>query len=235
MRTKTETISQDKEEYLKKLPYWQYLSQEEKKAALRHAFLYEYKKGSVVRSFGGECLGMLMVLRGEIRTYILSEEGREITLFRMHAGERCVLSASCVIEQITFDTQMVAEQDTSVLVLGANAFARLSKENIYVRCDMYEQLTARFSSVMWTMQQILFMGFDRRLAAFLLSEFERTGRKEIKMSHEKIAQHTSSAREVVARMLKRFAAEGMLEYRRGAVLLKDTDALAETAGVDRRS
>ena len=233
MRAKAETVLQDKEEYLKKLPYWQYLSQDEKRLALRHAFLYEYKKGSVVRSFGGECLGMLTVIRGEIRTYILSEEGREITLFRMHAGERCVLSASCVIDRITFDTQMVAEEDTFVLVLGANAFAKLAEENVYVRCDMYEQLTERFSSVMWTMQQILFMGFDRRLAAFLLSECERTGKKEIRMSHEKIAQHTSSAREVVARMLKRFASEGMLEYRRGAVLLKDMDALAETAGVGR--
>ena len=71
---------------------------------------------------------MLFVLSGEIRTYLLSEEGREVTLFRLYPGELCVLSASCVISQITFDTQMTAGMDTEVLIIPANVIAALKEQ-----------------------------------------------------------------------------------------------------------
>ena len=101
----------------------------------------------------------------------------------------------------------------------------LAQQNIYARCFLYELATARFSAVMWSMQQVLFARFDRRLATFLLNEYERTGNAEIRMTHEQIAQHVSSAREVVARMLKRFASDGLVEMRRGAIRLSDPDGL----------
>ena len=142
---------------------------------------------------------MLFVLSGEIRTYLLSEEGREVTLFRLYPGELCVLSASCVISQITFDTQMTAGMDTDVLIIPANVIAALKEKNLYVRCFLYELATKRFSDVMWAMQQIMFKGLDRRLAEFLLAEAERTGSDTIRMTHEQLAQHISSAREAVAR------------------------------------
>ena len=75
------------------------------------------------------------------------------------------------------------------------------------------------------MQQILFERFDRRLAGFLLEEYARTGSREILMTHEQIAAQVSSAREVVARTLKRFSADGLVEMKRGKLLLKDPNAL----------
>ena len=129
---------------------------------------------------------MLFVLSGEIRTYLLSEEGREVTLFRLYPGELCVLSASCVISQITFDTQMTAGMDTDVLIIPANVIAALKEKNLYVRCFLYELATKRFSDVMWAMQQIMFKGLDRRLAEFLLAEAERTGSDTIRMTHEQL-------------------------------------------------
>ena len=161
-----------------------------------------YEKGTLIHDGGSECLGLLLVLSGEIRTYLLSDEGREVTLFRLYAGDLCVLSASCVISQITFDTQMTAQRDTEVLIIPANIVAMLKEQNLAVRCCLYELATARFSDVMWAMQQLLFKGLDRRLAGFLLSEAERTGSDTIRMTHEQIAQHISSAREAVARMLR---------------------------------
>lgn len=216
-----------KEEYLKSLPFWERLSEEERILAANSSSITEYKKGSIIPGGGSGCAGMLLMISGEIRAYLLSEEGREITLFRLYTNDTCVLSASCVISQITFDTHMTAERDSAVLTIGSSVFSKLAEQNIYVRCFMYELLTSRFSSVMWTMQQILFKGFDRRLASFLVSEYERTGLKQIKMTHEQIAQHISSAREVVARMLKRFAADGLVESRRGCITLKDIDKLKE--------
>ena len=168
---------------------------------------------------------MLFILSGEIRTYILSDEGREITLFRLYPNDLCVLSASCVISQISFDTQMTARQDTEVLIIPPNITALLKEQNISVRCFLYEQATERFSEVMWAMQQILFKGLDQRLAAFLVEECERTNSNTVRMTHEQIARNISSAREAVARMLKQFTQDGLVELKRGEIIIKDTDGL----------
>jgi CRP/FNR family transcriptional regulator len=210
---------------LPKLPYWDQLNVQQKDYISDNTTVRHYKKGSVLHSDGDSCLGMLYIIKGQIRIYLLSEEGREVTLLRLETGDPCVLSASCVISQITFDVQMVVEQDCDLLVVNSAAFRHLTNENLYVKCFMYELTAERFSTVMWAMQQILFAKFDRRLAAFLLKEYDKTGDCEIRMTHEQIAVQVSSAREVVARMLKRFAADGLVELKRGAILLKDVEQL----------
>ena len=177
----------DMERTLTQLPFWSSLTEHEMETLRRSAFVRHYEKGAFVHSSDTECLGMLFVLSGEIRTYLLSEEGREVTLFRLYPGELCVLSASCVISQITFDTQMTAGSDTDVLIIPANVIAALKEQNLHVRCFLYELATKRFSDVMWAMQQIMFKGLDRRLAEFLLAEAERTGSDTIRMTHEQIA------------------------------------------------
>ena len=170
------------------LPFWSSLTERERETVQRSAVTRRYEKGALIHDGGSECLGLVLVLSGEIRTYLLSDEGREVTLFRLYAGDLCVLSASCVISQITFDTQMTAQRDTEVLIIPANIVAMLKEQNLAVRCCLYELATARFSDVMWAMQQLLFKGLDRRLAGFLLSEAERTGSDTIRMTHEQIAQ-----------------------------------------------
>ena len=157
----------------------------------RSAVTRRYEKGALIHDGGSECLGMLLVLSGEIRTYILSDEGREVTLYRLYPDDLCVLSASCVISQITFDTQVCAQRETEVLIIPASIVAALREQNLLVRCFLYELATQRFSDVMWAMQQILFKSLDRRLATFLLAEAERTGSSTIRMTHEQIAQHIS--------------------------------------------
>lgn len=211
--------------HLARLPYWADLSAAEREAVAQHAVVRHYPKGSIIHSGGSACLGMILVLSGKLRTYLLSEEGREITLFRLEAGDPCVLSAACVVSQLTFETQMEAEADCELLIVGAAVFKKLTEENIHVRCFLYELATARFSTVMWTMQRILFEKVDRRLAAYLLAESEKTGSLTLHVTHEEIARQISSAREVVARMLKRFSADGLVELRRGAVRLTDVPAL----------
>ena len=218
-------VAEDSVDCLKRLPYWGNLTEKEKLQIRDHAVIQNFAKGQLIHGCGNYCLGMILVLKGTVRTYILSEEGREVTLFRLYQNDSCVLSADCVIFQVTFETQMTAEEDTQLLVIPSGFFGKLTEQNIYVRCFMYEILTERFSAVMWSMQKILFEGYDRRLASFLVGEYERTGTPTIKMTHEQIAQNTSSAREVVARMLKRFSADGLVEMRRGEILLKDLDGL----------
>ena len=213
------------ENILTKLPFWTSLTEQEKEILRKSAVIRRYEKGSFIHSSDRDCLGMLFILSGEIRTYILSDEGREITLFRLYPNDLCVLSASCVISQISFDTQMTARQDTEVLIIPPNITALLKEQNISVRCFLYEQATERFSEVMWAMQQILFKGLDQRLAAFLVEECERTNSNTVRMTHEQIARNISSAREAVARMLKQFAQDGLVELKRGEIIIKDTDGL----------
>lgn len=213
------------EKILSDLPFWSSLSEDEKERVRQRTFVNNYGKGTIINNSNNECLGMLLILSGEIRTYLLSEEGREVTLFRLYAGDLCVLSASCVISQINFETQMIARQNTKVLIIPVDVIAALREKNIHVRCFLYELATKRFSDVMWAMQQILFKGLDRRLAGFLLVEAERTDSNVIHMTHEQIAQHISSAREAVARMFKHFAEDGLVDIKRGAITLLDIDGL----------
>ena len=211
---------------LERLPYWAALSEAERGEAARGAVLRPYERGALIHGGGAECLGMALVLSGLARAYVLSGEGREVTLFRIAEGGGCVLSASCVISEINFDTFLGAERDTRLLIVPSGVFGRLAESNLRVKLWMYEQAASRFSDVMWSMQNLLFNRFDRRLADFLLEEYARGGSREIRMTHEQLAQNTSSAREVVARMLKRFASDGLVDVsKRGAVRLTDIEGL----------
>lgn len=213
------------ESVLERLPFWKLLTDSEKELVQQNAVIRLYKKGTRVYSSERECLGMLFVMQGEMRTYLLSEEGREVTLFRIYPNDLCVLSASCVISQISFDTQMSAQKDTEALMIPPNIMLLLKEKNLSVRCFLYELATKRFSDVMWAMQQILFKRLDQRLALFLMQESQRLGTDTIHMTHEQIAQQISSAREAVARMLKQFSEDGLVELKRGAIRLLDQKGL----------
>ena len=219
------TAATKMESVLERLPFWKLLTDSEKELVRQNAVIRLYKKGTPVYSSERECLGMLFVMQGEMRTYLLSEEGREVTLFRIYPNDLCVLSASCVISQISFDTQMSAQKDTEALIIPPNIVLFLKEKNLSVRCFLYELATKRFSDVMWAMQQILFKRLDQRLALFLLQESQRLGTDTIHMTHEQIAQQISSAREAVARMLKQFSEDGLVELKRGAIRLLDQKGL----------
>ena len=207
----------EKEQRIKELPFWNSLTAQQKDILRRSALTRKYPKGSYIYSGDKDCLGLLYLTSGEIRTYLLSDEGREVTLFRLYPTELCVLATSCVISQISFETHMTAQKDTEVLIIPAGMVSILKEQNIYVRCFLYELATQRFSDVMWSMQQILFQGLDRRLANFLLAEQARVGSDTIRMTHEQIALHISSAREAVARILKQFS-EALAQHKQNGKL-----------------
>ena len=202
------------------LPFWEHLSPQEQELVMQNITTVHYQKGERVHSGDDDCLGMLILKSGRLCAYLLSEEGREVTLFRLSAGETCIFSASCVISQITFDVLISAEEDTEALLFSLPVFSQLKRENIYVENFSLQLAVERFSDVMWAMQQLLFLGMDQRLA-----EASKTGTPVLKITHEKIAKHTGSAREVVTRMLKRFAEDGLVSLARGTVRLENVDGL----------
>lgn len=212
-----------------KLPFWSKLSEKEKTIARHGLTQHSYEKGVYILGFSDACLGMVYIRKGSIRVYITSEEGREVTLFHISEGECCVFSSACAIGGITLDVQMIAESEVELSAVHAGTVAKLMESNLHFKCFIYELATARYSTVVWVMQQILFAHFDERMARFLLSVYEKTGDKTIRMTQEAMAQEVNSAREVVARMLRRFAFDGWIELKRGAVVLKDMDALKNFA------
>ncbi len=211
------------------LSFFPHLSSAEKNLLLQNTAAVSYKKGSSIHRADYKCLGLLLVKSGSLRVYIMSEDGREITLYRIYPGELCILSASCVLSSITFDVYIDAVEDSQVLQVSSSVISLLMHDNIYVEAFANRAAAERFSDVMWAMQQILFMSFDRRLAIFLLDESASLGTDRLPLTHEQIAKLMGSAREVVTRMLKYFSQEGYVALSRGCVALLDKKALRKLA------
>lgn len=221
-------IKEEELRYIKsRLDFWDKLSESEINLLENNIANVSYKKGFNLHGTDNECLGVLLIKKGELRVYILSEDGREITLYRLLPGDVCVLSASCVINSITFDVHIDAECDTDVYLINIGAFSKLCNQNVYVENFAYKNTNERFSDVMWAMEQILFMSFDKRLAIFLLDEITKTNSNDLHLTQEQIAKYIGSAREVVSRMLKVFQSEGILEQSRGSIHIVDREKLRE--------
>lgn len=210
---------------LSKIPFWANLSSEEKAIVSQRAITKRFNKNQLVSSNSSACLGIILILSGGIRVSLISDEGREVTLYRAHANEFCVSTAFCVIQQLTFDAIVTAEEDTTVLVIPSSVCARLMDSNIHVRAFVFESSTKRYSQTIWAIQQMLFKRFDQRLASYLILAYEQNRSDELKKTQEEIARDVNSAREVVARMLKDFAAKGLVEIKRGKILLRNIEGL----------
>ena len=208
-----------------KFPFYGNLSDEQKCELKKNSSVFRFAKGEHIHSANDDCLGIVYLLRGQIRVYMISEDGREITLYRLFENDVCALTASCVLDAVTFDVFIDAEEDCELLAAGAAFFRRLKSENIYVEAFIYKIATQRFSDVMWAMQQILFMGMDKRLAIFLSDEISRSGENFVKLTHEQIARYIGSAREVVSRMLKYFESEKIVELSRKEIRIIDKKKL----------
>ena len=212
--------------YKETFPFWENLSDTDKEYLCRNSQSVNYSKGTTIHDNTG-CSGVFIVRSGCLRIYIMSEDGKDITLYRLHTGGMCMLSASCVLQAITFDVFIDAEEDSECFVVNGNAYNTLAEQHPYIKIFSLELAVTRFSDVMWVMQQILFMSMDKRLAIFLYDESVRTGSDNITLTHEQIAKYMGSAREVVSRMLKYFSNEGIVEVSRKGIRILDKKRLRD--------
>ena len=208
--------------------FWDEISDEVREYICRNSVSMTYLKGTTIHD-GSKCSGVFFIRSGCLRVYMMSEKGKDITLYRLYPGDMCMLSASCVLQAITFDVMVDAEEDSECYVISGPAFASVSENNPKIKIFSMETAISRFSDVMWVMQQILFMSMDQRLAIFLTDESARIGSDIIPLTHEQIAKYMGSAREVVTRMLKYFANEGLVEVSRKGVKILDKKRLRKLA------
>ena len=209
------------------LPFWDKLTQEEKEEIQSRGEVLDFEKGMMIHRSDEKCMGVMLLLKGQIRAYILSEDGREVTLYRLFAWDLCVLSASCVLDAVAFDVQIEAVEDSRVILIPVSYYKTLMEKNAQVELYTYKISTERFSDVMWTLQQILFMRADQRLAVFLWDEISKSKTDTVTYTHDQIARYIGSAREVVSRVLKYFQQEGIVALSRGKIRILDKKKLRD--------
>ncbi len=217
------------DKYLRELPFWKDLDQEEKEVMTACVNVKKYKQGELIYSKDQECLGMIKILQGSVRAFMLSEEGREIVLYRIQPGEVDVLSASCVVDQIRFETQMIAQTDCQVLIIPALCLAVLKENNLALKCFILEKLGERFSDVMLLMENMLFSRLDSRVARALLDRLKKTGSRTLFLTHAQLASDLNSSREVISRILKEMEKNDMITLERGRITVKNLPSLQKLA------
>ena len=207
------------------LPVWEKLSKAQQDRILGRLTERTVKKGEELHGEASGCTGLLLVKSGQLRTYILSEEGREITLYRLFDRDICLFSASCMMKNIQFEVTVEAETEAAVRIIPPSAFRGVMEESAAMANYVNELMAGRLSDVVWLMEQVMWKSMDKRLAAFLLEEAAIEGTRALKITHETIANHLGSHREVVTRMLRYFQSEGMVRLSRGMVQLLDEEKL----------
>ena len=204
-------------EFQNYFPIWDKLTPAQKEKIAGSAVRRIAVKGTVLHNGSADCTGLRLVERGQLRAYILSDEGREITLYRLFDRDICLFSASCMMRSIQFEMMIEAEKDTELWIVPTEVYQNIMQESAPVSNFTNEIMASRFSEVMWLMEQIMWKSFDKRLAAFLLEESALEETLSLKITHEAIANHLGTAREVVTRMLRYFQSEGMVKLARGTV------------------
>ena len=202
-------------------PVFEKLTPQEQELLTQTAVRRKVPAGTMLHNGSELCMGLLVICSGQLRAYINSEEGREVTVYRLFEMDTCLFTASCVMNSVQFDITITAEKETEFWIIPPHIYKRLVENSAVMANFANDLMATRLTDVMWLMEQIMWKSFDKRLAAFLLEESSLEGTRNLKITHEIIAGHMGTAREVVTRMLRYFQTEGMVKLTRGAIELLD--------------
>lgn len=208
-------------------PIWDELTGEHQERIRNSLIRRRIGAGTVIHNGSADCAGLLLVESGRLRACILSDGGREITLYRLFDRDICLFSASCMLRSLQFDVTIQAEKDTELWVIPTEIYQRIMAQSAPLSNYTNEIMAARFSEVMWLLEQVMWKSMDRRVAGFLLEEAAIEGGNRLSITHEAIANHLGTHREVVTRMLRYLQGEGLVKLSRGAVELLDEKRLEE--------
>ena len=214
-------------EFVEYFPFWNKLTPQQQSQISQLIELRKVSAGTRIHDSSAECLGLVAVRSGQLRAYILSEDGREITISRLFEYDTSLLSASCVMPDLQLNVMIEAEKDTEFWSIPAYLFKKLIEESLAVSNYSHSLLSGNFSELLWLMEQIMWKSFDKRLASFLDEECSIENTENLKITHEQIASHLGTAREVVTRMLKHLASDGVVEVTRKGIYIRDKKKLRD--------
>ncbi len=208
-----------------RIPFWDELDETQRdlvRAGIQHS---KIPQGTQFLRGSDECSGMILLMEGRMRAYVSSDDGREITLYRLLPGEVCVMTASCMLKGARFQIFIEAERDSSMFVVPQSIFIRLNTENSAVKDFTMNLMVDRFSETVLILEQAAFESIPNRIAEFLMEQSGLDDARELVITHETIARNIGTAREVVSRTLKAFEKDGLVRLTRGRVVLLDTRKL----------
>lgn len=210
-------------------PIWSKLTEAQQERLSNAAVKRSAVKGTLLHNGSEDCLGLIIVASGQLRASICSDEGREITIYRLFERDICLFSASCMFQSLQFDIVVEAEKDSVFYIIPTDVYKKIMDESAAIANYTNQIMAERFADVMWLLEQIMWKSMDKRLASFLIQESSLENTDILRITHEKIGSHLGTAREVVTRMLKYFQSEGMVALKRGAVEITDKKKLEELA------
>ena len=206
-------------------PFWKSLTGKQQERINRSWRLELFDKNRMVYNTMLGCKGVMILWKGSIRIYMVSPEGREITLYRLREGDVCVLSASCLMEEIDFDILIEATEYTETVTIPAADLQAIMKENQIFENYLYKKTAERFTSVVWGMQNILFKKLDQKIARCLWEESIGQNTDVIKITQEEIAHEIGSSREVVTKVLKHMSGDQLIKTGHGKIKIQDKQKL----------
>lgn len=212
-------------EFSECFPIWSKLTPRQQELISNSLSRRTVKKGDILHNDSMDCTGLLLIESGQLRAFILSPEGREITIYRLFDQDICLFSASCIFRSIQFDITITAEKDTKLWIIPAGIYKQIMEQSAPAANYTNEIMASRFSEVMWLIEQVMWKSMDKRTASFLLTESSIEGTNRLTITHENIANHLGTHREVVTRMLRYFQREGIVRLFRGAVEITDSAKL----------
>ena len=165
------------------------------------------------------------VLSGSIRVFKEHDTGKSITLYRIGAGDTCILSMSCALSNPIHQASAIVEEEATVLTISTEDFRALMDTSNEARDYVFSMFATRLTDVMILIEEIVFRRMDERLAGILIDHAARHHTSTINATHEKLAEEAGTAREVITRILRDFAARGWVELQRGSITITDRKGL----------
>ena len=184
--------------------------------------------GATVFAPGMSAENMILVLRGTVRVQHVSEGGRQIVLYRVQAGESCIMTTACLMAHETYSAEGVTETETEAALIPRGLFDRLVAESPVFRAVVFEAYARRMSDLFLLIDDVAFQRMDIRLAQKLLDLADCDG--SVSITHQRLAEELGTAREVVSRQLQEFRRRNLVTVARGAIGLSNMAALRALAG-----
>lgn len=208
-------------DWLKQFPALVDLESDAREVLAKYARIVEAPVGTIGYSEGMPCNAYVMRLSGQSRVYKMSSSGREILLYRVAAGETCVITTTCILGNSDYPASTIVEQTICDVIVPKAAFNQLMIDSPVFRRFVMENYGALISDLIVLLDEVAFQSLDARLAKLLLDVASPT----ITRTHQQLADELGTAREVVSRQLKRFEQKGWLTLGRGEVILLNRAAL----------
>lgn len=206
-------------------PVWDKLTKAQQERINHTRIEKHFPKGTIIHNGDADCTGLLLINSGQLRAYINSEEGRQVTLYRLFDRDICLFSAPCMLHSIQFEVTIEAEKDTTLWIIPPDVYKSIMEDSAPLANYTNELMASRFSDVMWLIEQIMWKNMDARLAGFLLDESSIEDTNELKITHEVIANHLGTHREVITRMLRYLQNEGIVKLSRGTITILHKEKL----------